>query len=52
MVATAAEWAQTFARVREHEPDVVLLDMAMDDALAGVNALASSAPGVRIVALG
>ena len=51
VVATAANLSKTFARVREHEPDVVLLDMAMEGALAGVDELAASAQGIRIMAL-
>jgi len=51
VVATAADWPQTFARVRELEPHVVLLDMAMADSITAVNSLAASAPDVKIVAL-
>lgn len=51
VVATAADWPQTIESVRDLRPDVVLVDMAMGDSVGSVQALAATAPEVKIVAL-
>ena len=51
VVGTAADWPQSLARVRELEPHVVLLDMAMPDSVLAVRSLAAAAPGAKVVAL-
>src|SRR3712207_4222481 len=51
MVGTAASRAEACRLAAELRPDVVLLDMAMVDALAAVRDLGGLNPGVRVVAL-
>lgn len=52
VVASAATGEATLALVREHRPDVVLLDVRMPGGgLAAARRLAAECPGTRVVAL-
>jgi two-component system nitrate/nitrite response regulator NarL len=50
IVGTASDAAACLEAIRTHEPDVVLIDLTIDDALAAVRAVAGT--GTRLIALG
>lgn len=52
VVGSAAERRACLARIAESRPGVVLVDMAMADALVAVRSILLTAPQVRVVALG
>lgn len=49
VLGTAANRTETFDRVRESSPDIVLLDAAMPEGLQAVADIAACAPGVKVV---
>jgi DNA-binding NarL/FixJ family response regulator len=51
VVATAAEGAEAVDLVKEHQPDVVLMDLSMPtlDGIAATEAIQAAAPEVRVV---
>ena len=51
VLATAARWPDAVSLARAHDPDLVLLDLALDEGRVAVFALRSAAPAVRVVAL-
>lgn len=53
VVAEAADGAEAVAAAKRHEPDVVLLDLAMPrlDGVAALRALRDRAPGARVIVL-
>jgi len=51
VVATAAGADEAVRALRQHEPDIVLLDMAIPDNTWVVRALVAAVPGTRVVAL-
>jgi two-component system, NarL family, nitrate/nitrite response regulator NarL len=51
LVETATSCDEALAHVREREPDLVLIDMAMPDSVATVRAIAETAPRAALVAL-
>jgi len=53
LVAEAADGVQALARFREHQPDVVLMDLRMPgmDGVAAIQAIRAEFPDARILAL-
>lgn len=51
LAGSAADAAGALAQLRDHLPDVVLLDMAMNESRAAVRAIRELAPDVKVVAL-
>src|SRR3954451_21459532 len=51
VVGTAAGADEAVAALREHAPDVVLLDMAIPDNVWLLRALCAAVPGTKVVAL-
>src|SRR5262245_26085623 len=51
VAATASGVDEAVRALREHEPDVVLIDMAIPDNTWVVRALVAAVPGTRVVAL-
>src|SRR5436853_850034 len=52
VVGAAGDRAKGLALVLERQPEIVLVDTAMTDAMAAIRALLAAAPQVPIVALG
>jgi len=51
VIATATGGDESFSRLSELEPDVILIDMAITGGLRAVRGLVESAPAARVVAL-
>jgi DNA-binding NarL/FixJ family response regulator len=51
VAGTATDAVETMRLVREHEPDVLLLDPAMPAGLSLLRVIATDHPGVRVLAL-